>query len=124
MADIPKMDIPEGVRDMAEKNVEQAKQAYTQLLDMMRKSQDMASKSSGTMTQVGLDIQAKAMRFTEENMEAGFKLAAELARARDMAEFFEIQNRHATRQLHTYTYQAQQLGLLIAEAAQKVQPRS
>lgn len=123
MADLPQMDIPDAVRQMAEHNVEQARNAYSQLLEMGRKAQDMMTKSSGAMTEAALGIQAKVLRFTEENIEASFKLAADLARARDMKDYFDIQNRHAQRQMQTYATQAQELGRLMAEASQKAQPK-
>lgn len=123
MADIPKMEIPDAVRQAAEKNIEQARGAYSQMLDMMRKSQDQLTRSSEAMTETTLDLQSKMLRFTEENLDAGFKLATELARARDMKEFFEIQGRHAQRQMQIYALQAQELGRLMAEATQKAQPK-
>ena len=123
MPDMPKMDIPDSMRAAAEKNIEQARTAYAQLLDMMRKSQDQLTRSSEAMTETALDLQAKMLRFTEENLDAGFKLAGELARARDMKDYFDIQSRHAQRQMQVYALQAQELGQLMAEAAQKAQPR-
>lgn len=123
MADIPKMEIPEAVRAAAEKNLEQVRGASGQMLEMMRKSQEQLTRSSETMTETALDLQGKMLRFTEENLDAGFKLAGELARARDMKDYFEIQNRHAQRQMQIYALQAQELGRLIAEAAQKAQPK-
>lgn len=123
MADIPNMEIPDAVRQMTERNVEQARNAYSQMIEMARKAQDMVSRSSGAMTEAALEVQAKAMRFTEENIEANFKLAGELARARDMKDYFEIQSRHAQRQMQTYAAQAQELGRLMTEAAQKAQGR-
>ena len=76
------------------------------------------------MAEVAIDIQSKLLRYTEENVEASFKLAGDLARARDMKDYFEIQNRHAQRQLQTYASQAQEIGKLMATAAQKAQPKT
>jgi phasin len=123
MSDKPQMEIPDAVRQLAERNVEQARSAYAQFMDVVRKAQDMVAKSSGAMTEGALEIQARAMKFAEENVEAGFRLAAELAKARDMKEYFEIQSRHAQRQMAVYAQQAQELGRLMAEAAQRAQPR-
>ena len=123
MADIPKMEIPEAVRAAAEKNLEQVRGASGQMLEMMRKSQEQLTRSSETMTETALDLQGKMLRFTEENLDAGFKLAGELARARDMKDYFEIQNRHAQRQMQVYALQAQELGQLIATAAQRSQSK-
>ena len=124
MADIPKMEIPDAVRQLAEKNIDQARAAYGQVLDMVRKSQETLGRSSEAMTGAALDLQAKVMRFTQDNLEANFRLATELARARDPKDFFEIQSRHAQLQMHNYALQAQELGRLMAEAAQKSQPRA
>ncbi len=123
MADIPKMEIPDSVRQMAEKNIEQARAAYGQVLDMVQKSQETFGRSSEAVTGAALDLQSKVMRFTQENLEANFRLATELARARDPKDFFEIQSRHAQVQMTNYALQAQELGRLMAEAAQKSQPR-
>jgi phasin len=123
MIDKPHMEIPDGVRQMTERNVEQSRAAYSQFMDMMRQSQDMVSKSSGAMAEAAAEIQTRSLRFAEQNMEAGFQLAAELARARDMKDYFEIHSRHAQRQMQTYAQQAQELGRLMAEAAQRAQPR-
>lgn len=123
MTNPPGMEIPEAVRQTAEKSIEQARAAYIQLLDAMKKSQEQLTRSSDAMTDATLDLQARMLRFTEENLEAGFKLAADLARARDMKEYFEIQARHAQRQMSVYALQAQELGNLMTSAAQKAQPR-
>ncbi len=114
-------EIPAAMRDMAERNVEQTRSAYTQLMDMLRQAQDVVGKSAGAVTQSTLDIQARTMRFTEQNIEANFSLASELARARDLKEYFEIQTKHAQRQMQTYTNQAQELGRLMSDAARKMQ---
>ena len=36
MADLPQFEIPEAMRDMAERNVDQARSAYGQFLEMAR----------------------------------------------------------------------------------------
>ena len=90
---------------------------------MMRKSQETFGSSSEAMTGATLDLQSKVMRFTQDNLEASFRLATELARARDVKDFFEIQSRHAQLQMHSYALQTQELGKLMAEAAQKAQPK-
>ncbi len=124
MAYPPGMDIPEAARDMAEKNVEQARAAYGQLLEAMKKSQEQLTRSTDTITDASLDLQGRLLRFTEENLEAGFKLAADLVRARDMKDYFEIQSRHAQRQMQVYALQAQELGQLMATAAQRSHTKS
>lgn len=123
MADLPQFEIPEAMREMAERNVEQARSAYNQFLDMARQAQDVVAKSSDTVAQSAREIQLKAMRYTEQNMEANFSFVGELAKARDLREYMEIQSRHAQRQMQTYSDQAQELSRLLADVAAKVQRR-
>ena len=58
MNEKPQIEIPEQVRQIAERNVEQARTAYNQLMDMARQVQSMVSKSSGAMAESAADIQA------------------------------------------------------------------
>lgn len=124
MYDKPQFDIPDAVRELAERNVEQARTAYQQFLDMARQAQDMVTKSQGAMTAGALDIQTRALRFAEKNIDESFNFASELARARDLKQYMEIQSRYAQRQMQTYAEQAQELGRMMAETAQKAQPKT
>ncbi len=123
MADLPQFESPEAMREMAERNVEQARSAYSQFLDMARQAQDVVSKSSDTMAQSAREIQLKAMRYAEQSMEANFSFVGDLAKARDLREYMDIQSRHAQRQMKTYSDQAQELSRMLADIAQKVQRR-
>lgn len=123
MFEKPGMEIPEAVREVAERNVEQTKAAYGQFMDMARQAQAMVTKSQGAMAVSALELQQRAMRYAEQNIDANFKLASELARARDIKEYIEIQTRHAQAQMQAYAQQAQELGRLMADAAQKAQPK-
>lgn len=124
MSDTPSFEIPPPMRDMAEKNVEQARQAYSQFMDMAMKAQDMMTRSSGVMTESAREVQTKAMRYTQENLEASFSFAAELARARDLKEAMEIQSRYAQRQMRNYAEQSQDLGRAMTDAAKMMQPKT
>lgn len=124
MSNTPQFEIPAAVRELAERNVEQAKTAYTQLMDMARQAQEMMTKSSGMsgmMPGGAVELQMRTMRYAQENINASFELAAELARARDVKDYVEIQTRFAQRQIKTYTEQAQEIGRLMTEFAQKSQ---
>jgi phasin len=123
MADMPQFEIPAAVRELAERNVEQARSAYNQFLDMARQTQDLVAKSSDVMAQSARELQVKALRYAEQNMDANFAFVSDLARARDLQEYVEIQSRYAQRQMQAYSEQAQELGRLMADAAQRAQPR-
>jgi len=121
MTDKPAMEIPAAMREMAERSVEQARSAYVQFMEMARQAQDMVSKSSDAVASSAREVQARALRYAQENMDSSFTFASDLARARDLREFLEIQQRYAQKQAMTYTQQAQELGRLMADAAQMAQ---
>jgi hypothetical protein len=69
-------------------------------------------------------VQERAVRFAKQNGEACFALASELANAKDIQDVFAIQSRYAQTQMQAYALQAQELGRLMGEAAQTLQPKS
>ncbi len=124
MAEDPRFEIPTTVRELAERNVEQARAAYMQFMGMAHQAQDMASKSSDAVATSAREVYARALRYAEENVDTSFAFASDLARARDFKEFMEIQQRYAQKQVAAYTQQAQELGRLLHDAAQMAQRRS
>ncbi|MCP4781558.1 MAG: hypothetical protein GY877_12705 [Hyphomicrobium sp.] len=69
-------------------------------------------------------VQERAIRFGKQNAEASLAFASELANAKDFQDVLAIQSRYAQTQMQNYALQAQELGRLMAEAAQNIQPRS
>jgi phasin len=122
MYDKVQMEIPEAVRELAERNVEQAHAAYQQFMDMAHKAQEMVQKSQGVMAASALEIQSKAMSFAEQNIDTSFKFATDLARARDIKEYLEVQSRYAQKQIKTYSEQTQELARMMTDAAKSVKP--
>lgn len=113
-------EIPQQMRDLAEKNVEQARTAYGQFMDAMTQAMGMWSKSmGGTPLASGFQpVQDKASKFAKQNAEAAFALASDLASAKDIQEILMLQSRFAQTQMQAYAQQAQELGRLVAEAMQ------
>ncbi len=124
MNQTPNFEIPESVRDIAEKSVDQAQEACNRLMETARKAQGVAAKSSEAMTSGAKELQEKVFGYAESNMEQSFKLANELVKAKDLQEALEIQNNFARQQMETYAEQAQELSQLMAKAAKKAQPKA
>jgi phasin len=116
-------EIPAPVRQMAEKSVEQTKEAYDRMMEAARQAQGMFASSSDVMGSGGKEIQEKTMQYAEANVQAGFDFAERLVKAKDLQEVLDIQTQFARQQLETYTQQAQEISQLIAESAQKAQPK-
>ena len=126
MAENQHFEIPQQLRELTEKNVEQARAVYGQFMDAMTQAMGMwfNAMPSNEMTSRFEAVQKKAIRFAKQNAESGFQLASELANAKDIQDVLALQSRYAQTQMQNYALQAQELGRLMAEAAQSMQPRS
>ncbi len=122
MNDGMSFEIPAPVRQMAEKSVEQTKEAYDRFVEAARQAQGMFANSTHMMGAGGKEIQDKTLQYAEANVQAGFDLAERLVKAKDLKEVMEIQTAYARQQMEAYTQQAQELTRLMAQAAQKAQP--
>ncbi|MGA7456910.1 MAG: phasin family protein [Methyloceanibacter sp.] len=124
MAETPSFEIPPELREMAEKNVEQARAAYGQFMDFMTQAMGAWSKSSGAGNMGGFGaVQERAVGFAKENAERSFALASELSRAKDMQEVLTLQSRYVQTQMQTFGIQAQQLSWLMADALRNMQTK-
>jgi hypothetical protein len=120
MAQGPNFEIPPHVRELAEKNVEQASAAYGQFMDAMSQAMGMwwQAMPPNEMTSGLKAVQERAVRFAKQNADAGFALASSLANAKDFQDVLALQSHYAQTQMHTYALQAQELGRLMAESLQ------
>ena len=110
-------EIPQQLRQLAEKNIEQARTAYGQFMDAMTQALSAwSSVSSNAMTSGFKAVQERAIQFAKENAEAGFALANELTKAKALQDVLRLQSSFAQKQMEAYARQAQDLGRLMAEA--------
>jgi hypothetical protein len=126
MAQNQPFEIPQQLRELAERNIEQARTAYGQFMDAMSHATGMwmAAVPSNEMTSGFKVVQERAIRFAKQNAEACFALASELANAKDIQDVLAIQSRYAQTQMQACALQTQELGRLMAEAVQSMHPRS
>lgn len=122
MADQPSFEIPPELRDLAEKNVEQARAAYGHFMDFLTQAVGAWAGSPGAADMSGYRaVQEKAIAFAKENAERSFALASDLARAKDMQEMLTLQSRFVQTQMQTFGIQAQQLSWQMADAMRDMQ---
>ena len=127
MAETPSFEIPPELREMAEKNVEQARAAYGQFMDFMTQAIGAWQGSAAGTDTLGLAgfkaVQDKTVAFAKENAERSFALASDLAKAKDVQEVLTLQSRYTQTQMQTFGIQAQQLSWLMADALRDFQPK-
>jgi hypothetical protein len=125
MGDNPSFEIPPELRDMAEKNVEQARAAYGQFMDFVTQAMGAWAAAPGGAEMSGFRAaQERAIAFAKENAERSFALASDLARAKDVQEVLTLQSRYAQTQMQTFGIQAQQLAWLMADALRDMQAKA
>jgi phasin len=110
-------EFPQQLRELAEKNIEQARTTYGQFMDALTQAMSAwLSAPSEAMTSRVKAVQERAIQFAKENAEAGFALANELTKAKDLQDVLRLQSSFAQKQMESYARQAQELGRLLAEA--------
>lgn len=119
MAQNNPFEMPQQLRELAEKNVEQARNSYSQFLEAMGKAAGMWSAAipQSEATSGFKSVQERASRFAKQNADACFNMATELAAAKDIQDIMGIQSRYAQVQMQAYATQAQELSRLMMAAA-------
>jgi hypothetical protein len=113
--DKPPFEIPPELRDLAKRNVEQARAAYGQFMDLLTQAMDASSMASPIPPGFRA-VQDLAIKFAKENAGSLLALASELAGAEDIQEVLTLQTSYAQTQMQAYALQAQELGRLMAKA--------
>ena len=114
---IPQLDIPNEMRVVAERSVEQAKSAFT---GYMRAAEEAVSilEDRVEASQVGAqDIGNKAMHFAERNVVSAFEFAQKLLQAKDIQELVQIQTEFVQSQMKVLAEQVKDFGDAVSKAA-------
>lgn len=113
------------MRELAERNVEQARATYGQFMDVMTQAVGMWTKGlpANELTSGFQAVQERAIGYAKENAEASFALASDLASAKDVQQVFSLQTQFAQAQIQAYAAQAQDLGKMMTEAMQGITPK-
>ena len=112
-----KFEVPKELRHLAEENVERARQLYIQFMDGVGQAiATWSSASSGVIAPGFREVQERAVKFANENADAAFKLAKDVAQAKDLHELIDLQTRYVQSQMKWYADQTQEFGRLMARA--------
>jgi len=115
-------EIPAEMRALAEKSVEQARQAFESFVSAATQAATSAEKRA-TGAQAGAKgIGALAVRFAERNIASSFELAEQLVRAKDSQEVVALHADYVKRQLAALTDQAKELTKEAAKMAEPAAP--
>ena len=102
--------IPPEMRALAEKSVEQAKQAVEGFISAAQRTVSALEGQAETARKGAKDVGEKAMGYVEQNINNSFDFAQKLVRAKDVQEMLELQASYIKTQMQVLAEQAKELG--------------
>ncbi len=102
-------EIPNELRDFADRSVEQARKAFEGFLTVAQRAAGVANEAAPAPQGVKA-VSAQVLVFTEQNLNAAFDLAHKLVRAKDPQEALALQSEYVKAQLAALQEQAKALG--------------
>jgi phasin len=117
MADKTAFEIPEQMRALADKSVDQAKKAFDEFMGATVKAVEKSETSAKTLQSSARDVNRQALAFLEANVAASFDFAQKLVRARTVEELGQIQQDFLKSQVETAQSQSKDMAEAIGKAA-------
>ena len=121
MAKDQTFEIPKELRELAERNVDQARAAQSQLLDVTRQAQAAMLHTGAAAAHGVLELQHAALECAETAVHEGFAHAARLAAAPNLYSALELQRTFAEQQVAASNTRTQDLVTAMMRAARRFQ---
>ena len=113
----PQFEIPNEMRAVAERSVQQTKVAFQQLVQAAQKAVSPLEERV-TASQVGaLDTSKKAMTFAERNVLSTFEFAQKIVQTKDIQKLVRMQTEFLQSQTQALGEQVKDLGETVSKAA-------
>ena len=110
-------EIPAEMRALAEKSVEQARQAFETFMTAATQAASAADKQAAGARTGAKEVGELAVRFAERNIASSFEFAQQLVRAKDSQEVMALHADYVKRQIATLSDQAKELTREAAKVA-------
>jgi phasin len=110
--------IPESVRALAEKTVDQTREAYDRSTDAFDASVTTFEKSFGAAGQGAVAFNRKIIDIARRNVSSSFDLAKSLAGAKSLADVVELQSAFWRKQFGTLSAQAEEVRELSSKVTE------
>ena len=106
---MPGVEMPAVFRDMAEKSISQARDAYSKMKAAAEEATDLVEGTYETAREGAFAISVKALDAAKVNSDANFDFAMSLFGAKTFAEVIELQTSFARKSFDTYGAQVKEL---------------
>lgn len=109
--------VPESVRALAEQTVTQTREAYERGKGALEEAVDALEQSFDAAGQGAAAYNRKLIDIAQRNLNSGFDLAKNLAGAKNVAEFVELQSAFIRHQFEVFANQAGEIRALTTKIA-------
>ena len=113
----PDVAVPETVRTMVEKTVDQSREVYDRSKDALDASVATLERTFDAAGQSAVAFNRKIIDIAQRNVNSGFDLAKSLAGAKNLAEMVELQAAYWQKLLGTLKAQAEEVRALSTKMA-------
>lgn len=110
-------EVPQEMREFAEKSVDQARKAFDGFMGAAQKAVETVHGSTESARANAEQTTAKAMAYAEQNVAAAFELAQKLVRAKDPTEAMQHQAEFVKSQMASFQKQMTEFGAAVQKAA-------
>ncbi len=108
-------EVPNELRDFAERSVEQARKAFEGFLAVAQRTAGVAGDTAASQGGAKA-LSAHVLAYTERNVNAAFDLAQKLVKAKDPQEALALQSEYLKAQLEALQTQARELGAIFQKS--------
>jgi phasin len=115
--DLPNMEMPEAFREMAEKSVEQTRDAYAKAKVASEEAADLLQNTYEGAAKRATDYNRKLIEITRANTRAAFEYVHELLGVKSPSEFIELSTAQMRKQFEIVSEQNKELCALAQEIA-------
>jgi phasin len=113
----PTFEIPNELRDFAERSVDQARKAFEGFVAVAQKAAGAMDGAAETTENNVKSVGSQVFGYAEQNVNAAFDLAHKLVQAKDPQEAFALQSEYLKAQLANLQAQAKEIGSTIQKTA-------
>jgi phasin len=115
--DLPNMEMPEAFREMAEKGVEQTRDAYAKAKVASEEAADLLENTYEAAAKGATDYNRKLIEITRTNTLAAFEYAQALLDVKSPSKFIELSTAQMGKQFEIVSAQSKELCALAQEMA-------
>jgi phasin len=114
---MPSVEVPQVMREMAEKTVAQAKETYEKMKSAAEEATDLLEDTYETTRKGVLEFNMKALDTAKVNSDATFSFVKEILSAKSLSEAIELQTAFTRKQFESLSAQAKEFQELATKLA-------